>query len=193
MHPTRLVIGLLATFLVCICCCNISGACSERSDCSSSEVCAPGGQVGGGTSRAVECSADNDCNARAGSPTTPTGGATAPDAAIAADGGADASAEASAPAATTGALVCNGGVCGFGCASDKECDARYVCIARHCTEKPCATDADCPALLACTTLYAGAARVCMPRACSSDDDCHGGYCVDRTCAAQAGHCSALPS
>ncbi|WP_437948971.1 hypothetical protein WME98_51495 [Sorangium sp. So ce296] len=75
-------------------------------------------------------------------------------------------------------------VCVRGCATDADCPATLACAPDHrCRAKPCAADADCPVNQACDPTGGACAR----KACASDADCEG-YCVLGQCEEKPGIC-----
>ncbi|XXX71748.1 hypothetical protein WMF30_29295 [Sorangium sp. So ce134] len=75
-------------------------------------------------------------------------------------------------------------VCVRGCATDADCPATLACASDHrCSARPCAADADCPTNQTCDV----GGGACVRKACASDADCEG-YCVQDRCEEKPGAC-----
>lgn len=83
------------------------------------------------------------------------------------------------------------GACIPACKSDGDCAPGEACEQKHCREKKCGQDVDCPAQFSCVKSFDDRAR-CQRTTCASDSACDGGYCVDGQCYANAGMCTWLP-
>jgi hypothetical protein len=82
------------------------------------------------------------------------------------------------------------------CAGDGEAGEGLVCARvgpcgpNQCVS-PCTADTDCGPNEACTGAASSGASVCGVKSCAHDSDCSG-YCLNGSCASEAGKCALPP-
>lgn len=79
------------------------------------------------------------------------------------------------------------GACIPACKGNSDCALGEECEQKHCRDKTCKQDGDCPAQFSC--MHFDDRDACRRTQCASDSACDGGYCVDGQCYASAGMCT----